>query len=53
MAVTPEHETFIHDAYVSSACVGTARIVTRACTGRAGARVALNLAYEGYSGKEI
>ena len=52
-AVTPGRETFTHDVYVSSACVGTAGAGVRACTGRPGARKILNLLLEGYSGKEI
>ena len=52
-AVTPGRETFTHDVYVSSACVGTAGAGVRACTGRPGARKILNLLLEAYSGKEI
>ena len=49
----PGRERFIHNVYVSGACVGTARTAIRACKVRPGARKSLKVLLEAYSGKEI
>ena len=53
LAAMPGRERFIHNVYVSGACVGTARTATRACKVRPGARKSLKVLLEAYSGKEI
>ena len=49
----PGDERFTHDVHMSSACIGTASSGIRAYTGHPGARAALKVLLEAYSGKEI
>ena len=49
----PDDDRFIHDAYVSGACVGAASTGVWSFKGRPWAGASLNLLLEGYSGKEI